>query len=113
MNAGSQIKRPRRYTTLRQAARSAREMHARLECHPVDVLDLINEVNRLRRRESEHLAALDQAANGSHLDDIPNHDDDSLRSIACRLPDGWARKHLLIHADRIDAAISKATGGQQ
>ena len=63
-----------------------------------------------QKHTPELLEALDQAANGSHLDNIPNHDDDSLRSIACRLPDGWARKQLLLHADRIDAAIAKALG---
>lgn len=58
----------------------------------------------------ELLEALDQAANGRYLDGIPNHDDDSLRSIAHVLPDGWARTALLRHAARIDTAIAKAAG---
>lgn len=65
---------------------------------------------RLIAAAPELLSAADQVANGSHLDDIPNHDDNSLRMIASRIADPWAKRALLAHADRIDAAIAKATG---
>ena len=61
----------------------------------------------------ELLAATDQAANGTLLDDALNHDDDSLRAIAGRISDQWAKKALLAHADRIDAAVTKAIGESQ
>ena len=61
----------------------------------------------------ELLAATDQAANGTLLDDALNHDDDSLRAIAGRISDQWAKKALLAHADRIDAALLKAIGESQ
>lgn len=61
----------------------------------------------------ELLAAADQAANGTLLDDALNHDDDSLRAIAGRISDQWAKKALLAHADRIDAAVTKAVGESQ
>lgn len=67
---------------------------------------------RLIAAAPELLAATDQAANGTLLDDALNHDD-SLRAIAGRISDQWAKKALLAHADRIDAAVTKATGESQ
>jgi hypothetical protein len=46
------------------------------------------------------LNVLDQAVNGTHLDDIPNHSDDSLQEIADSLPE-WPKKRLLAHAKRL------------
>ena len=68
---------------------------------------------RLIAAAPELLAIADQAANGTLLDDASNHDDDSLRTIAFRISDQWAKRALLAHADRIDAAIAKATGESQ
>lgn len=52
------------------------------------------------------IAALDQASNGTWLDaDGLNHDDDSLREIAQRLPEGWHKTKLLAHAQRIEDAV--------
>ena len=68
----------------------------------------------VKKHFSELLAAADQAANGTLLDDALNHDDDdSLRAIAGRISDQWAKKALLAHADRIDAAVTKAIGESQ
>jgi len=50
------------------------------------------------------LEALDQAANGSLLDDISNHSDDGIRLIAWSLGPGWARTKLLDHAERLEMA---------
>jgi hypothetical protein len=47
---------------------------------------------------------LDQLANGSHLDKVPNHDDDSLRELARMHGD----KRLMRHAERIEAALAAA-----
>jgi hypothetical protein len=56
--------------------------------------------------------ALDQAANGSHLDNVPNHNDDSIRMIAWslenRLENMWARTKLLEHAERLEIAAIKS-----
>ena len=60
------------------------------------------EVQRLRE-------ALDQLANGSHLDAAQNHDDDSLREIARSCTCG-ERNRLLKHAVRVDAALAASTG---
>lgn len=68
---------------------------------------------RLIAAAPDLLAIADQAANGTLLDDASNHDDDSLRTIAFRISDQWAKRALLAHADRIDAAIAKATGEPQ
>lgn len=60
------------------------------------------EVQRLRE-------ALDQLANGSHLDAARNHDDDSLREIAGCCTCGQHNR-LLKHAGRVDAALAASTG---
>ena len=54
------------------------------------------------------LEASDQAVKGTLLDDAFNHDDDSLRTIAYRISDPWAKRKLLAHADRFDAALAEA-----
>lgn len=53
---------------------------------------------------------LDQLANGSHLDDVPNHDDDSLSEIAHRCTCGQ-RNSLLKHAGRVDAEVARINPG--
>lgn len=61
----------------------------------------------LRAEQPAPVAAvlLDQLANGSHLDDVPNHDDDSLSEIAHRCTCGQ-RSSLLKHAGRVDAEVA-------
>lgn len=62
------------------------------------------------------LCDLDQVLNGSHLDKIPNHDDDSIEEIADSLPRGdmdWQRDRLFRHANRlreIEKAIVASSG---
>lgn len=56
--------------------------------------------------QTQLIAALDQACNGTHLDKIPNHDDDSLFEIAYRIPSSADRKALLKHAERLQAALT-------
>jgi len=58
-------------------------------------------------------STLDQAANGSHLDDIPNHDDDSIRMIAFTLQHGWERTKLLAHADRLEMGLAAMKGASK
>ncbi len=73
-----------------------------------------DELRRLYVVNAVLIKTLDQLANGTHLDDIPNHSDDSLLDIASSLEHGsWAQKKLLKHFDRVDTAIAKATGEQQ
>lgn len=50
-------------------------------------------------------SALDQAVNGSHLDTVPNHDDDSLFEIADRVGAGNEGDKLLRHAVRLSRAL--------
>lgn len=59
-------------------------------------------------REDASAKVLDELANGSYIDNIPNHSDNSLREIAGHLPDGWARQEILEHAKRVDYAIDHA-----
>jgi hypothetical protein len=63
------------------------------------------ELTELRADNEALRTVLDQAANGQHLDDIPNHDDDSLRAIATRISDQWASRALLRHACRVEIAM--------
>ena len=77
------------------------------------------ELRRLHEVNAYLIKTLDQLANGSHLDEIPNHSDDSLQDIAGFLGGGWsnnsewAQNKLLAHAKRVNTAIAKATGEQQ
>ncbi len=57
-------------------------------------------------------ALLDQLANGSHLDEVPNHDDDSLSEIAHRCTCGQ-RSSLLKHAGRVDAEVARINQGDK
>lgn len=52
-------------------------------------------------------SALDQAVNGTHLDDIPNHNDDSLFELADRVGHDGLRKLILAHARRLRDALEK------
>ncbi len=56
--------------------------------------------------QTQLIAALDQACNGTHLDTIPNHNDDSLFEIAYRITNPADRKALLKHAERLQAALT-------
>lgn len=56
--------------------------------------------------QTQLFAALDQACNGTHLDAVPNHNDDSLFEIAYRIPSSADRKALLKHAERLQAALT-------
>lgn len=49
MNATDQRK-PRKYKTLRRAAKAAKALGCRLECRPMDVLNLMEEVHLLREQ---------------------------------------------------------------
>ena len=50
-------------------------------------------------------SALDQAVNGSHLDTVPNHDDDSLFEIADRAGANNEGNKLFRHAVRLSHAL--------
>lgn len=56
--------------------------------------------------QTQLIAALDQACNGTHLDKIPNHNDDSLFEIAYRLGNPADRRALLEHAKRLQAVLT-------
>lgn len=56
--------------------------------------------------QTQLIAALDQACNGTHLDKIPNHNDDGLFEIAYRIPNPTDRNALLKHAERLQAALT-------
>ena len=49
MNARDQRK-PRKYKTLRRAAKAAKTLGCRMECHPIDVLNLMEELHLLREQ---------------------------------------------------------------
>ena len=50
-------------------------------------------------------SALDQVVNGSHLDTVPNHDDDSLFEIADRVGASNEGNKLFRHAVRLSHAL--------
>lgn len=56
--------------------------------------------------QTQLIAALDQACNGTHLDTIPNHNDDSLFDIAYRLENPADCRALLEHAKRLQAVLT-------
>lgn len=62
-------------------------------------------IARLEAAVRELRKSLDQLANGYHLDAIPNHDDDSLVSVANRVGHTWIGSVLRRHAVHVNEAL--------
>lgn len=56
--------------------------------------------------QTQLFAALDQACNGTHLDAVPNYNDDSLFEIAYRIKNPTDRLALLKHAVRLQVVLT-------
>lgn len=59
----------------------------------------------MHNRRSQDL--LDEMIHGTHLNEAPDHDDDSLREIADRLDDDWARSRLFRHIGRAETVLKR------
>lgn len=76
-----------------------------------ELRQLHNENKRLLDVNRELIKAVEQAIEGSWLDQRGlNHDDDSLFYIARYVSDKWGKPQLMAHIKRLSDALEKAKG---
>lgn len=112
-------RKPRKYKTLRRAAKAAKTLGCRMECHPIDVLNLMEELHLLREQlavvnpELKEWNALDFRRERARLLAAAPELLEALKALEALFSPAAKDSTTAAWIDKARAAIAKATGDAQ